>query len=86
METIQSEFYDFLNELIKTYPKGNVDVMQKHSARSNESSKSKDFLRKAKNKINDLILKNPQVDIKEIHGKLSAILAEYHSILIVGEL
>jgi len=83
METIQSEFHDFLNELIKTYPKGTVDVLQKHSERSNENTKSKDFRRKAKNKINDLILKNPHTDIKEIHGKLSAILEEYHSILIV---
>ena len=86
MENIIKEFDQYLNELVKSYPKAITPIHNSPSTLTEVGAKSKDFFQKAENKINELISKNPLIPPSNIKFKLMERQVHYHGILMQGHL
>jgi cysteine sulfinate desulfinase/cysteine desulfurase-like protein len=86
METIKAEYKTFLKEVAATYPKATTSVMEQPSSMHELTVKTRDFNEKAKNKLEELIAKNPQFHATDIRFALAPIQAQALGDVVTGHL
>lgn len=85
METIKREFDEFLNDLVKSYPKATLSRLTPDTIEE-IGTKSRDFFKKAKNKIDELVAENDTINKKQFQNEVAEILVKYHGMLMKGHL